>query len=95
MLNGLLGGQAELMAGVLKGIWIIFLTICFWLDGQILFFIFGIIYSVLTLFYLNMLFNESICKQIPFLTKLKLNTIIINLETTSWFAILLLWLIVR
>lgn len=93
MLNGLLGGQVELMAGFLKGIWTIFLTVCFGLNGQMVFFILGIVYSIFTLFYLSMLLDYSIYKQIPFFKKLKLNSIIINLENTSWFAILLLWII--
>lgn len=93
MLNGLLGGQVELMAGFLKGIWIIFLTICFYLSGQTLFFILGIVYSVLTFFYLSMLFDASVNKQISFLKKLKLNSIIINLDNASWFAILLIWIL--
>jgi len=93
MMNGLLGGQVELMAGFLKGVWTIFLTICFWLNGQILFFILGIIYSLLVFFYLSMLLDMSINKQIPFLKKMKLNSIMINLDNTSWAAILLVWLL--
>jgi hypothetical protein len=94
MLNGLLGGQVELMAGMLKGVWSIFLTVSFWLQGHTVLFMLGIIYSTLTFFYLSMLLDMSINKKISFLKKLKLSTMIINLENASWFTILLIWLII-
>jgi hypothetical protein len=93
MLNGLLGGLVELTAGFLKGIWAIFLTICFKLNEQTIFFMIGIVYCILTLFYLNMLFNSSINKKPKFLKYLKLNTVVMNLENVVWFAVLLIWLV--
>ncbi|MTI47915.1 MAG: hypothetical protein FH761_08745 [Firmicutes bacterium] len=94
MMDGLLGSQIELLANVLKGIWIIFLTIAFWFSGQIIFGILGSIYSLITIVYLFMLINISLVNEIPFLKKVKLNFILINLETFSWYLVLLVWIIV-
>ncbi|WP_425449408.1 hypothetical protein [Dethiothermospora halolimnae] len=92
MLNGLLGSQVELLAGFLKGIWTIFLTIVFWLNGQMIFSALGIIYSLFTIIYLLKLLDTSLIKELKILKVLSINTLIINLETSSWFLILLIWL---
>lgn len=95
IINGLIGSQVELLAGFLKGIWVIFLTVAFWLDGQILFALLGTIYSLFTIGYLFMLLDTSLIKEVKFLKKFKLNTLIINLENASWFLILIVWLILH
>lgn len=93
MMDGLLGSQIELLAGLLKGIWIVFLTICFWKSRQVAFFILGLIYSFTTIVYFFMLIDTSLVKDIALFKKLKLNFIIINLEVFSWFLILLIWIV--
>lgn len=92
MLNGLLGSQVELLAGFLKGIWIMFLALTFWLDGQIIFSILGIFYSLFTVLYLLKLLDISLIRDIKILKILPVNPLIINLETSSWFLLLLIWL---
>ncbi|WP_066499103.1 hypothetical protein [Abyssisolibacter fermentans] len=95
MLNGLLGSQAELLAGFLKGVWSIFLTIAFCLDGQILLSILGIIYSLFTIMYLFKLLDTSLIKETNIFKIIPINTIMINFETSSWFLILLIWLVTK
>jgi len=92
MLNGILGGQVELLAGFLKGIWVIFFTIAFWLDGQILFAFISIMYSLFAIIYLLKLLDTSLVRGIKIFKILPINSLIINLETSSWFFILLIWL---
>ncbi|MTI67993.1 MAG: hypothetical protein FH753_15530 [Firmicutes bacterium] len=92
MINGLLGSQVELLAGLLKGIWIIFLTLTFWLDGQIIFSIIGIVYSLFVVIYLLKLLDTSLIREIKILKEFPINPLVINLETSSWFLILLIWL---
>ncbi|MTI71871.1 MAG: hypothetical protein FH751_16605 [Firmicutes bacterium] len=92
MLNGLLGSQVELLAGLLKAIWIIFLTLTFWLDGQIVISIIGIAYSLFGIIYLLKLLDTSLIREIKILKEFPINPLVINLETTSWFLIILIWL---
>jgi hypothetical protein len=93
MLNGLLGGQVELLANVLRGIWVIFVTICFWLRGDILLFSFGVIFSLFACAYMMRLIDSSLVREIRFLKLVKLSYIIINLETFGWFLMLTVWLV--
>lgn len=95
MLNGLLGGQVELFAFLLKTLWYICLTYVFFITKNYIFFTIGIIYSLLVIFYFFMLLDKSLIKEISFMKKLKLNTLIINLETTSWFLIIIILLSVN
>jgi len=93
MLNGLLGGQVELLANVLRGIWVIFVTICFWLRGDVLLFSFGVIFSSFVCAYVMRIIDLSLVSEIRFLKLVKLNYIIINLETFGWFLLLTVWLV--
>jgi hypothetical protein len=93
VLHGLLGSQVELLAGVLKGVWSIFVTACFWLRGDFIFFSLGIIFSLLTVAYLSMLIDSSLVRKISFLKYMKLNFIVINLETFGWYLLLTVWLV--
>jgi len=95
MLNGLLGSQVELLAGFLKGIWITFLAFTFWIDGQVIFYIISIFYSLFTVIYLLKLLDISLNKEIKIFKILPINSLVINLETSSWFLILLIWLRIK
>lgn len=95
MLNGLLGGQVELFAFFLKTLWYICLTYVFFINKNYIFFAIGIIYSMLIIFYFVMLIDKSLIKEISFIKKLKLNTLVINLETVSWFLIIIIWLYIN
>lgn len=95
ILNGLLGGQVEIFALLLKGMWYIFLTVSFLNNDQIIFFIFGLLYSSLSVFYLSMLIDISLIKEVKFVKKLRINTFLINIETATWFSIVLVWLCIK
>ncbi|WP_425449321.1 hypothetical protein [Dethiothermospora halolimnae] len=95
MLNGLLGGQVELLAGFLKGIWVIILAVAFLIDGQIVFSIVSIIYSLFTVLYLLKLLDTSLIREIRILKIISINTLVINLETSSWFLLLTIWLKIK
>lgn len=92
VLNGLIGGQVELFALFLKSIWYIFFTIYFLINSQFIFFMLGVLFSLLSIFYLSMLIERSVIKKVKYATKLKLNSLIINIETATWFFIILIWL---
>lgn len=92
MLHGLLGSQVEVFAGLLKGIWILFLTIAFWLNGDILMGIIGIVFSCQIIFFIFRLLDLNIVKPTPFFQSLRLNSYILNLEVAVWFTVLTLCL---
>jgi hypothetical protein len=93
MLNGLLGGQVELLALVLKGIWVMFITICFWLQGDVLWFSLAAVSSLFSVAYLINLLDLALVRKLRFLKLIKINSIVINLETFAWFAFLTVWLV--
>lgn len=95
MMQGLLGSQVELLAYVLKGIWIISLTILFWISHELVFAILGTLYSFTTIVYFFMLIDNSLLKEIALFKKLKFNFIIINLELLIWIIIMLIWIIIQ
>lgn len=94
ILNGLLGGQVEIFAFFLKTLWYICLTYVFFINNNCIFFSIGIIYSFLVVFYFFMLIDKSLVKTTPFLANFKLNTLIINLETVSWFLFIIIFLVI-
>ena len=97
MLNGLLGGTAELFAGFLKGIWTIFLTVAFFVNHQLVMGTLGIVYGLVGIIYLLLLVNQTSVREMPLLDKLyrKLSFIFFNVETASWNTALSIWLVLR
>jgi hypothetical protein len=91
MLFGLLGGPYECFAGMLKGIWIIFLTLAFWQSAAYWIAVPGTLLSILSVGYLVKLLDSTTVKDIPILKKIKFGTVLINLETVLWFGLLDLW----
>lgn len=85
MLNGILGGVVEIMSGFLRGLWMIFLTIALFLDRQIFVGIVAIVFSMFTFTYLIMSIDMALVNKIPILSKIKLNSIVINLEMVLCF----------
>ena len=93
MLIGLLGGQVELLALILKGIWVMFIAICFWFRGDILSFSLAAVSSLFSVAYLINLLDLALVKKLRFLKLIKINSIVTNSETFAWFAFLTVWLV--
>ena len=95
MIQGLLGGQVELLAKVFGGIWVMFVTASFWIRGYVLLGSFGIIFSLFTYIYLMKLIDSALVNKLRFLELVKLNYIVINLETFGWYLLLTVWLVLQ
>ena len=88
----MLSNPLEALANVFKSIWTLFLGISFWTMGET--FIASIMFlsSYLVFYYMFLAINASLIKRISFLSKVKPNFIVTNLETFLLFSILMCYI---
>lgn len=84
-----LSNPFEGMAGVLKSLWALFLAIGFWINNEELMAIIMAIFSILFIYYLFIVVDASLLKTVKFISSVKPNRYLINLEMISFFVILL------
>ncbi|CDO02598.1 hypothetical protein BN988_01071 [Oceanobacillus picturae] len=82
----------ENLAGVFKSVWSIFLAISFWLNGETWIAILMSLFSLMIIYYVNNLVNQSTIKRIKFLEKLKPNPFIYNIEALLFFLTLMIYI---
>lgn len=90
-----LSNPFEGIAGVLKGLWALFLAITFWANNLEIMAIIMSIYSLFTLYYLLLVINTSLLKRISYISRIKPNRYFINLETISFMLILLCFITIQ
>lgn len=95
MLDGLLAGVTELFADVLKGVWVIMLTIAFWIQGYTGMGIVGMLFSIFTVFYFFRLLDRAMVREIAFFKKRTLNFWMVNLENFLLFLVMTGWLAIK
>jgi len=91
VLNGLIGSQAELLMGALKGLWIIIMTVSFILERDIVLSLFGVVFALLNSVYFLMLYNDAFKRE----SKIKLNMLVINIECVIWYTMMAIIILIK
>lgn len=86
-----LSNPFEAFANIFKCIWALFLAIAFW-NNNLLIACVMFLFSLLIFYFIPILLNASLVKKINPLLKIKANLYFINLETFSFFFILVLYI---
>lgn len=84
-----LSNPFEGIANVFKCMWSIFLAITFWNNGELLMASIMGLFSLLLFYYLLIVIDTSLVKQLKYISKLKSNFYFTNLETLLFFIILI------
>ena len=88
----ILSGPFELMANIVKSIWVLFLAVAFWEQEYVIMAtVFGI-FSLLFIYFFLLLLKASLIKPNIFLKKIHANTYFFNLEMFSLFLSLMLFI---
>lgn len=82
----------EGLVNVFKGVWAIFLGMTFWQNEDILMAILMMLFGLFIFYYLFIILDASLVKRIKLFEKLKPNNILVNIETLSFFIILLTYI---
>lgn len=82
----------ESVANVFKGIWAIFLAIAFLQNKEIVMAAIMFFFGLFIFYYLALIIDAILIKRIKFFAKFKPNTYLVNLETLSFFLVLLVYM---
>lgn len=84
-----LSNPYEMLVNVFKCIWALFLAITFWKNDELFMAVMMTLFSLLLFYYLLLILQTSITKQIKLLSKVKPNPFLINIETLLFFILLM------
>ena len=84
-----LSNPYEMLVNVIKSIWALFLAITFWKNDELFMAVMMTLFSLLLFYYLLLILQTSITKQIKLLSKVKPNPFLINIETLLFFILLM------
>ncbi|MET3683358.1 hypothetical protein ABID56_001453 [Alkalibacillus flavidus] len=88
---GTLSNPFETIANVFKSIWALFLGLAFWNAGEYLMSILMLVFSLLFVYYLFIVLDTSVLRRIKLFSKVKANTLFINLETLLFFSVIMFY----
>ncbi|GEL77606.1 hypothetical protein [Tenuibacillus multivorans] len=87
-----LSNPFEGIANVFKSVWALCLAITFWKTDETLMALLMFLFSLLMVYFLLLVLKEAIVKPANWLSKIKTNPYIVNLETFSFFVIIIMFL---
>ncbi|WP_404451517.1 hypothetical protein LG329_14435 [Virgibacillus necropolis] len=82
----------EVLANIFKSVWAIFLAVAFWNESNMFMGSLMSLFSLLIVYFFIILLNSSLVHPIKFLSKVKPNPFIFNLETILFFLSLMIYI---
>lgn len=87
-----LSNPFEALVNVFKCMWALFLALAFWDQNESMMAILMTVFSLLIFYYLAIMINSVLVKQIKLFSKVKPNMYLINIETFLFFFALLIFI---
>lgn len=87
-----LSDPLEAFANVFKSIWVLFLAVAFWDNGDYIMGSLMILFSLFGIYYLFMILNNILITPVKLFAKAKPNVYVTNVETLLFFVILMIYI---
>lgn len=82
----------EVFANIFNSVWAIFLAVAFWNEGNMVMGSIMSLFGLLVVYFIIILLNASLVRPIKFLSKIKPNPFVFNLETLLFFLTLMIYI---